>query len=121
MMGHFGHRHHLAQLINVIGQPSGNPDIGVKQFKVLDADPTAYRTIKLAVMAIKPDGGCCQVEITNPAFSPAVGGIGPVSASVTNRFKAPVRQYFNRGLGCIDINALIDNFYSTKGKIRCYG
>jgi hypothetical protein len=50
-----------------------------------------------------------------------VGGIGLVPTSVANRLKAFMWLQLNQGLGTIEINALIDNFYSTKGKVRCYG
>jgi hypothetical protein len=42
-------------LINIIGQPPGNPDIWVKQFEILDANASTDRTIKLAIVAIEPD------------------------------------------------------------------
>jgi len=104
-----------------MSQSSSDPDIGVKQFQVLDTNLLANRAKQLAVLAIEPDLSSGHVQITNPALSPTVGIISLVPTSVANRFKAFMRQYLNTGLGCIAINALIDNFYSTKGKVRCYG
>jgi hypothetical protein len=61
MVGHFDNRHHLAELIYIICQPSSDPDIGVKQFQILDADPLADRAKQLAVAAVQPDFSGCQV------------------------------------------------------------
>ena len=121
MIGHFGNGHHLAQLINVIGQPPGNSNIRVKEFQVLDANASAHRAIKLAVVAIEPDLSCGQVQIANSALGPTVSDIGFMATSMAYRFKTLVRQDLYRSHCRIWINALIDNFYSTKGEIRCYG
>jgi hypothetical protein len=120
MVGHLGNCHHLAKLINIICQPSGDPDIGVKQLQILDADFVTYRAKQLSVLAFEPNFSACQIQVTDATFSPAMSTVGFMPASVTNWFKAFVRLYLNPSLGGITINALIDNFYSTKGKVRCY-
>jgi hypothetical protein len=51
MPGNIGDGHHLAQLIDLSGQPPGHPQIRVKQLQVLDADALAVGTEQLAVLA----------------------------------------------------------------------
>jgi hypothetical protein len=121
MAGDFGHRHDLAELVNMIGQSSSDPDIGVKQFQVLDADPLADRAKQLSVAAMEPDFSSCQIQVTHAALSPAVSTVGFASASMANWFNAFMRLYLDPDLAGIVINNLIVNFYSTKGKVRCYG
>ena len=95
MIGHFGNRHHLAELINVLCQSSSNPDIGVEQLQFLNADPLAYRAKQLAVVAMEPDLSGCQIQVTHAALGPTVGAVSFMPALVAHRFKAFMRQYLN--------------------------
>ncbi len=61
MIGHFGNRHHLAELIHIICQAPCDPDIGVKQLQILDADLLAHRAKQLTVAAVQPNFSGCQV------------------------------------------------------------
>jgi hypothetical protein len=121
MVGHFGDGHHLAKLVNQIGQSSGDPDIGIEQFQILDADPLTDRAKQLSVAAMEPDFSGGKIQIPHAALGPAMSTFGFLTASMADRFKASMRLYLDTGLGGIGIHPLIDNFYSTKGKIRCYG
>ena len=51
MPGNVGDGHHLAQLIDLSGQPSGHSQIRVKEFQLFDADALAMGTEQLAVLA----------------------------------------------------------------------
>ena len=51
MPGNVGDGHHLAQLMDLSGQPPGHPQIRVKDFQLLDADALAMGTEQLAVLA----------------------------------------------------------------------
>jgi hypothetical protein len=52
MPGNVGDGHHLAQLMDLSGQPPGHPQIGVKQLQLLDADALAVGTEQFAVLAV---------------------------------------------------------------------
>ena len=75
--GDIGDGHHLAQLVDLSGQPPGHPQIGVKELQLLDADSLAMGTEQLAVLASQPDLGAGQVQVPHRALSPAVnvGGL----------------------------------------------
>jgi len=51
MPGDIGDGHHLAQLMDLSGQPPGHPQIRVKQLQLLDADALAVSTEQFAVLA----------------------------------------------------------------------
>jgi len=59
--GDIGDGHHLAQLMDLDGQPPGHPQIGVKDIQLLDGDSLAMGTKQLAVIAAQPDLSAGQV------------------------------------------------------------
>lgn len=121
MLRDFSYRHDLTQLINIVGQTSGNPDVRIKQLQILGANFPTHRTEQLSVSAIEPHLGGGKVQVPDLALCPAMSSIDLVAAFVTHRLVAPTRDYLD-GRGCsIRSNMLSDNFYSTKGKVRCYG
>jgi hypothetical protein len=78
------------------------------------------RTKQLAVTTCNPDFGGGQVQIPHCALAPAVHTGSFLAAKMTDGLKAFVGFYLNASLAGIGQNALIDNFDSTKGEIRCY-
>jgi len=66
--GHVGDGHHLAQLVDLSGQPPGHPQIGVKDLQLFDADALAVVTEQFAVLAAQPDPGAGEIQI--PDFTP---------------------------------------------------
>ena len=49
--GDIGDGHHLAEFMDLGGQPPSHPQIGVKKLQILDADSLAMATEQLAVIA----------------------------------------------------------------------
>ncbi len=72
MPGDIGDCHHLAQLMDRSGHPSGHPQIGVKQFQILDADALAVGAKQFAVLAAQPNLGAGEVQISYLALGPTV-------------------------------------------------
>lgn len=116
--GDIGDGHHLAQLMNLGGQPPGHPQIGVKDLQLLDADSLAMGTEQFTVLAVQPDLSAGQVEIPHRALGPAVNGWGFVPAQVANRLESLVGNHIDNGFCCSRVHRLFGDFNSTKGEIR---
>jgi hypothetical protein len=116
--GDIGDGHHLAQLMDLSGQPPGHPQIGVKDLQFLDADSLAMGTEQLTVLAAQPDLSAGQVQIPHRALSPAVDCGRFVPTQMTDGLEPLVGNHIDYGFCCGGIHRLLGNFDSTKGEIR---
>jgi len=116
--GDIGDGHHLAQLMDLSGQPPGHPQIGVKDLQFLDADSLAMGTEQFTVLAAQPDLSAGQVQIPHRALSPAVDCGRFVPTQMTDGLEPLVGNHIDYGFCCGGIHRLLGNFDSTKGEIR---
>ena len=115
--GHIADGHHAAQLVDGCRQPTGHPQIRVKEFQLLDADALAMSAEQLAVITSQPHLGAGQVEVSHRALSPAVNTAGLLPAQMTHGMEALVGNHIDDGFGGIRVNHLLDDFDSTKGEV----
>jgi hypothetical protein len=115
--GHIADGHHGAQLVDGRRQPTGHPQIRVKEFQLLDADTLAMSAEQLAVITSQPHLGAGQVEVSYRALSPTVNVGGLLAAPMTHGMEALVRDHIDDGFGGIRVNHLFDDFDSTKGEV----
>lgn len=120
MGGHFFDGHDLAEFVDISGEALGDPQVRVKQIQVLDNDSLAMGTEDLAILALEPDLGRGQVEISYRSLGPAVDLGTLLVAEVADRMKALVGNHIHPGLGRMGKNRLADETDAWKGKIGCY-
>jgi len=99
MVGRFLDGHGFAEFVDVSGEALGDPQIGVKQVQVFDDDSLAMETEDLAILALEPDLGRGQVEISYGPLGPAVDVGTWLAAEVTDRVKPFVGNDVYPGLG----------------------
>jgi len=117
MPGHFGDRHHFAEMMDICCQSTGNPQIRVKKFQFLDTDAMAIGTEQLAICTAQPDLSTGQIKIPDGALSPTVNSRYFMTAQMADRVKALIGNNINKSFAGSLINHLLYNIYSTKGEI----
>ena len=107
-------------MMNIKGEPVGDPQIRIKQLQIFDANLMTPDTKQLAIMTGDPNFCCDQIQISNRTLRPTVDAGSLLTTTLTNGLKALVGLSLNARLAGIGQKLLIDNFDSTKGEIRCY-
>jgi len=92
----------------------------MKQLQIFGMDTLAMGTKKFSIAAIEPYLGSCHIQVSDTALGPTVDYGSGQTASMTKWNKAIVGLQLDIGRIGFGCNVLIDNFYSTKGEIRCY-
>jgi len=92
----------------------------MKQLQILDMDALTPSTKHFAIPAGNPCLRGGQVQIPNLALCPAVNTRCMLTATVADGLKPLVGMYMDMGNGGFWGDGLLNNFYSTKGKIWCY-
>lgn len=120
MPGHLSDGHDLAQLVDVVSQSFGDPEIRIEQIEIFDGGSVALKTGHLSVLALDPDSGRSKVEIPKHSFLLAVdsGGFGPTK--MTNRMESFIGNGFDPSPVGAHRARLLDNTDSWKREIMCY-
>jgi hypothetical protein len=92
----------------------------MKKLQIFDMDAMAMRTENLSIKTRNPNPGSSHVQVPDLASCPTVNTTGDTAAFVANRLKTFVGLHLEKCYVCVGYMALIDNFDSTKGEIRCY-
>jgi hypothetical protein len=120
MGGRFFDGHDFAEFVDVSGEALGYPQVGVKQFQVFDDDSLAVETEDLAILALEPDLGRGQIEISYGSLGPAVDVGTLLVAEVADRMKTFVGNDLHPGLGRKGKSQLADETDARKGEKGCY-
>jgi hypothetical protein len=107
-------------MIDIAGQPGGDPRIGVKKVQLLDMNAFAMGTEHFAIPAGNPRSGCGKAQIPDGPMGPAVNSASPLTASLTDGLESFVGLRSDVSHCHFWRNCLTDNFDSTKGEIGCY-
>lgn len=78
--GDVGNGHQLAHLVDLHRQPFRHPQVRVKKLQVLGTDAMALGTDQFTVLALQPDLGVGEVQITYLPPGPAVNRRGSLAA-----------------------------------------
>jgi hypothetical protein len=120
MGGRFFDGHDFAEFVDISGEALGHPQVGVKQIQVLDNDSLAMGTEDLAILALEPDLGRGQIEISYGPLGPAVDLGTLLVAEVADRVKPFVGNHIHPGLGRMRKSELANETDAGKGEIGCY-
>jgi hypothetical protein len=112
--------HDFAEFVDVSGEALGYPQVRVKKFQVFDDDSLAVETKDLAILALEPDLGRGQVEISYGSLGPAVDVGALLAAEMADGVKTFVGNDIHPGLGRIRKSELADETDAGKGEIGCY-
>jgi hypothetical protein len=118
VLGRLFDRHHLAELVDVLGQAEGDPKIGVEQSQVFGDNALAVKAEDLAILTREPHPGRGQIEIPHRSFGPAVDMEGLLTAKMANGMKPSVGSDFDMGR-FLD-QGFVDNSDSREGEIGYY-
>jgi hypothetical protein len=99
--------HDFAEFVDVLGEALGYPQVGVKQFQVFDDDSLAVKTENLAILALEPDLGRGQVEISYGSLGPAVDVGALLAAEMADGVKTFVGNDVHPGLGRLGKSELV--------------
>jgi len=106
--------------VDVSGKALGYPQVGVKQIQVLDNDSLAMGTEDLAILALEPDLGRGQIEISYGSLGPTVDVGALLAAEMADGVKTFVGNGVDPGLGRMRKSELADETDTRKGEKGCY-